>query len=132
MLSRTKEISDLLSKALIQKGQMDYDLYKFELEENLQKWCADLDADRNNFVLVVTENSESVAMVLISKDKTVYVNEDGREKLSTIWNLNYENNVNLLLPAMADDIDSGFFSVTGITMVDKSKRRWTKAKGFAR
>jgi uncharacterized membrane protein len=71
-------------------------------------------------------------MVLISKDKTVYVNEDGREKLSTIWKLNYENNVMLLLPGMADDIDSGFFSVTGITVVDKSKRRWAKAKSFAR
>jgi hypothetical protein len=132
MSSRKKEILDLLSKALIQKGQMDHDLYKFELEENLQKWYADLMADRNNFVLVVTENSGSVAMVLISKDKTNYVNEDGREKLSTLWTLNYENNVKLLLPAMADDIDSGFFSVTGITVVDKSKRRWTKAKGFAR
>ena len=132
MSSRTKEISDLLSKALIQKGQMDHDLYKFELEENLQKWYAGLKADLNNFVLVVTENSGSVAMVLISKDKTVYVNEDGREKLSTIWKLNYENNVRLLLPAMADDINNGFFSVTGISVVDKSKRRWIKTKGFAR
>jgi hypothetical protein len=132
MSSRTKEISDLLSKALLEKGQMDYDLYKFELEEHLQEWYAGLKADRNNFVLVVTENSGSVAMVLISKDKTVYVNEDGREKLSNIWKLNYENNVRLLLPAMANDIDSGFFSVTGITEVDKSKRRWTKTKGFAR
>ena len=111
---------------------MEHDLYKFELEEHLQKWYADLKADRNNFVLVVTENSGSVAMVLISKDKTVYVNEDGREKLSTIWKLNYENNVRLLLPSMANDIDSGFFSVTGITVFDKSKRRWTKTKGFAR
>lgn len=132
MSSRTKEISELLSKALLQKGQMEHDLYKFELEEHLQKWYADLKADRNNFVLVVTENSGSVAMVLISKDKTVYVNEDGREKLSTIWKLNYENNVRLLLPSMANDIDSGFFSVTGITVFDKSKRRWTKTKGFAR
>ncbi|WP_271255113.1 hypothetical protein [Pseudanabaena sp. Chao 1811] len=132
MSSRTKEISDLLSKALLEKEQMDYDLYKFELEEHLQEWYAGLKADRNNFVLVVTENSGSVAMVLISKDKTVYVNEDGREKLSTIWKFNYENNVRLLLPAMANDIDSGFFSVTGITVVDKSKRRWTKTKGFAR
>ena len=132
MSSRTKEISDLLSKALLQKGEMDHDLYKFELEKHLQEWYAGLRTDRENFVLVVTENLGSVAMVLVSKDKTVYVNEDGREKLSTIWKLNYENNVKLLLPAMADDIDSGFFSVTGITVVDKSKRRWTKAKGFAR
>jgi hypothetical protein len=71
-------------------------------------------------------------MVLISEDKTVYVNEDGRKKLSAIWKLNYENNVKLLLPAMADDIDSGFFSVTGITVVDKFKNRWVKTKGFAR
>lgn len=132
MSSREKEISDLLSKALLQQGQMDYDLYKFELEEHLQEWYAGLKADRENFVLVVTENLGSVAMVLISKDKKVYVNEDGREKLSTIWKLNYENNVRLLLPAMSNDIDSGFFSVTGITVVDKSKRRWIKAKGFSR
>jgi len=132
MSNRTKEISDLLSKALFHKGQMDHDLYKFELEEHIQEWYAGLKADRNNFVLVVTENSGSVAMILISKDKTVYVNEDGREKLSTIWKLNYENNVILLLPAMADDINNGFYSVTGISVVDKSKRRWTKTKGFAR
>jgi hypothetical protein len=57
MSSRTKEISDLLSQALLQKGRMDHDLYKFELEEHLQEWYAGLKADRNNFVLVVTENS---------------------------------------------------------------------------
>jgi len=131
MSSRAREISDLLSKALLQQGQMDYDLYKFELEEHLQEWYAGLKSDRNNFVLVVTENSGSVAMVLISKDKKVYVNEDGRDKLSAIWKLNYENNVRLLLPVMADDIDNDFFSVTGITVVDKSKRRSTKTKGFA-
>lgn len=132
MSSRAEEISDLLSKALLQNGLMDRGLYKFELEEHLQEWYVGLKTDHENFVLVVTENSGSVAMVLISKDKTVYVNEDGREKLSTIWKLNYENNVKLLLPTMADLIDSGFLFVTGITVVDKSKRRWTKAKGFAR
>jgi len=29
-------------------------------------------------------------MVLLAKDKTLYVNEEAREKLSKLWLLNYE------------------------------------------
>ena len=83
-------------------------------------------------MFVVTENSGHVAIILISKNKTVLVNENAREKLSELWLLNYENNLKLMLPILAGDIDNGFFGVTGVRMLDKPKHRWVKSKGFGK
>ena len=132
MARRKAIILKLLKKALLENGEMDYGLYEYELKEHLNMWYGGLKADHEDYVFVVTENSGDVAMVLISKNKTVLVNENAREKLSELWLLNYENNLKLMLPILAGDINDGFFGVTGVRMLDKPKHRWIKSKGFGK
>jgi hypothetical protein len=132
MARRKAIILKLLKKALLENGEMEYGLYEYELEEHLNMWYEGLKADHEDYVFIVTENSGDVAMVLISKNKTVLVNENAREKLSELWLLNYENNLKLMLPILAGDINDGFFGVTGVRMLDKPKHRWVKSKGFGK
>jgi len=132
MARRKAKILNLLNKALLESGEMDDGLYEYELKEHLDVWYKGLKDDHDDYVFIVTENSGHVAMVLMSKNKTVFVNESAREKLSELWLLNYENNLKLMLPMLAGDIDDGFFGVTGVRVIDKSKHRWVKSKGFGK
>lgn len=130
MARRKQTVTTLLQKALLDGGKMDIALYEYELEEHFHTWYKGLIADREDYVFVVTENSGHVAMVLIAKDKTLYINEEAREKLSMLWKLNYENNMRILIPKIVEDLDSGFLSVNGVVVVDKSKSRRLRGKGF--
>ena len=64
---------------------MERALYEYELEEHIDYWYEGLKADRDEFVFAVTENSGDVAMVLITADKTVYLNEDATEQLAKVF-----------------------------------------------
>ena len=109
---------------------MEHGLYEYDMEEHLDEWYAGLIADGEELVFVLTENSGHVAMVLIMKDRTVYVNEDAREKLSQLWVVAYAQNMKLLIPQMAEDIDRGFFSVNGVVVTNKSPQKLGISKGF--
>jgi hypothetical protein len=97
-----KKIETLLKQSLLQNGKMEHDLYEFELEEHIDYWYKGLQADGDEFVFVVTENRGHVAMVLITADKTLYINEA------------YDSNLKRLIPLMAKDIAEGFFAVNGV------------------
>ena len=105
----SKKIAALLRQALLKDGKMAYSLYKYELEEHIDYWYEGLQADRDDFVLVVTENSGYVAMILILLDKTVLVNEAARAKLSEFWQKNYSINLKQLIPMMAAELRTTLF-----------------------
>jgi hypothetical protein len=111
---RKRKIAALLRKALLQGGKMERALYEYELEEHIDYWYEGLKADRDEFVFVVTENSGDVAMVLITADKTVYINEEAREQLSKEWPLAYKTNIKRLIPMMAEDLANDILSVNGV------------------
>ena len=92
---RKRKIANLLGKALLQDGKMERALYDYELEEHIDYWYEGLKTDRDEFVFAVTENSGAVAMILITADKTVYINEEAREELSKFWPNAYETNMKL-------------------------------------
>jgi hypothetical protein len=70
-------------------------------------------------------------MVLIAPDKTVYVNEEARKKLSEFWTKAYKNNINRLIPMMADNLANDIISVNGVKMVTPSKnRRWVSSRSL--
>ncbi|NCQ95578.1 MAG: hypothetical protein EWV75_08170 [Microcystis wesenbergii Mw_QC_S_20081001_S30D] len=126
---KKRKIANTLRKALLQDGKMERALYEYELEEHLDYWYEGLKSDRDQFVFAVTENSGDVAMVLITPDKTIYVNEEAREKLSEFWPKAYENNINQLLPMMAENLANDIISVTGVKMVSPNqKRRWVSLR----
>jgi len=111
---RKREIANLLNKALLQDGEMEYALYESELEEHIEYWYEGLKADRDEFVFAVTENSGDVAMVLITKEKTVYINEDAREKLVEFWPKTYKINMLHLIPVMAEELANDIIAVNGV------------------
>lgn len=96
---------------------MEYALYEHELEEHIEYWYEGLKTDRDEFVFAVTENSGDVAMVLITKEKTVYVNEDAREKICKLWSKNYETNIAFLIPVMADELANDIIAVNGVKTI---------------
>ncbi|MDJ0528353.1 MAG: hypothetical protein PX634_24160, partial [Microcystis sp. M53600_WE12] len=122
---KKRKIANTLRKALLEDGKMERALYEYELEEHLDYWYEGLKSDRDQFVFAITENSGHVAMVLITPDKTIYVNEEAREKLAKFWIKAYENNINQLIPMMAENLANDIISVTGVKMVSPNqKRRW--------
>jgi hypothetical protein len=125
------KITKLLKKALLENGGMAYALYEHELKEHIDYWYKGLKRDREDVVFVVTENTGDVAMVLITRDKTVYINEDARQELMKIWQANYAKNLEMLLPSMVKDLIDGFVAITGVKIVDTKKpKRAKKAWGF--
>lgn len=126
---KKRKIANTLRKALLEDGKMERALYEYELEEHLDYWYEGLKSDREQFVFAVTENSGDVAMVLITPDKTIYVNEEAREKLSEFWIKAYKHNINQLIPMMAENLANDIISVTGVKMVSPNqKRRWVSLR----
>jgi hypothetical protein len=114
---KEREIANLLRKALLQDGKMELALYEYELEEHVDYWYEGLKADCDEFVFAVTENSGDVAMVLITQEKNVYVNEEAREKLSEFWSKTYNTNIKHLIPIMAEELANDIISVNGVKTV---------------
>ncbi len=126
---KKRKIANTLRKALLEDGKMERALYEYELEEHIDYWYEGLKSDRDQLVFAVTESSGHVAMVLITPDKTIYVNEEAREKLAKFWIKAYENNINQLIPMMAENLANDIISVTGVKMVSPNqKRRWVSLR----
>lgn len=116
-----KKIQNLLRKALLQDAKMEYELFEYELKEHLNYWYKGLKADQEELVFAVTENSGYVAMVLITKEKNIYVNEDAKEKLAELWRDLYKKNMEHLIPKMADDLANCIISVNGVKTVSPTQ-----------
>ncbi len=112
-------IEKRLRKALLQDGKMEQALYEFELEEHLEYWYQGLQDDRDEFVFAVTERSGDVAMVLITEEKTIYVNEEARAKLSELWPRAYRSNMKRLIPMMAEELANDIIAVNGVKTVSQ-------------
>ena len=83
-----KRIEKVLTTALLDDGEMIHALYEYDLAKHIDEWYEGLLADKEQIVFVVTENNGHVAMVLITEDKTIYINEEAREKLKARWRPN--------------------------------------------
>ena len=109
-----KEIEKRLRDALLNNGKMEWELYKYEMEEHLDYWYKSLKKDKDEFLFILNERDGDVAMVLITKQKEAYINEDARQQLKLNWKTAYEQNIESLLPLMAQQISEGNLSVNGV------------------
>lgn len=123
IMMRKRVIKKLLRKALLKSGKMETALYEHELEEHIEHWYTGLQTEGDEFIFAVTENSCDVAMVLITKEKNIYVNKQARKKLQEMWpQPAYERNMKLLIPMMADELASDIIAVNGVKVaVDVSE-----------
>ena len=115
-----KQIEKLLKKTLLNDGAMQYGLYEYELEEQVDDLKSSLAADQDDYIFTVTENSGDVAMVLIEKSGQVYINEQAREKLQALWSVAYKSNLQKLIPAFTQQLHEGELPVNGVKMIKTS------------
>lgn len=115
--NKSIQIEKALRKALLENSEMDLQLYKYELEENILAIQKGIIDDKEDLAIVITENRNRVAMFLITKNGELYINENARERLKRMWIKTYECNINYLLPSMIDVINKGYYWINGIKLV---------------
>ena len=54
------------------------------MEEHFAFWAEGLKKDKNDLVFVVNENAGHIAMVLITKDEKLFINEEARTYLQKL------------------------------------------------
>ena len=89
-------ILQVLHKALLLDGEMFESLYEHEMQEHIAYWTEGMRKDKNDFVFVVTENNGHAAMVVITKEEELLINEPARAYLKKIWQKNYAKNIEML------------------------------------
>ena len=109
-----KKITKALEEALLRDGKMEQALYEFEFADELDELKASLAEDDDDYLFSVTENNGDIAMVLIEKSGEVLINEEARDKLKEFWKANYEKNINLLIPDLAEQLDAGELPINGV------------------
>lgn len=105
-----------LYKALILNGDMSLALYAHELREHVAYWRKGMRRDKDDFLVVITENSGDVAMLFYGKKGELFINEDAREQLQLAWNAPgaYLANMLLMIPQMAQQLANEEIWVTGV------------------
>jgi len=109
-----KKIEKLLEQALLQDGEMAYELYEYEFEEELDELKASLAEDNDDYLFSVTENQGDIAMLLIENSGQVHINEQAREKLKEFWQTAYESNIKILIPDFAEQLSAGELPINGV------------------
>lgn len=115
-----KKIQKSLENALIHDCEMSYELYEYELEEHIAYWKSSMMMDRDEFVFAVTVHKNNVtlaldvAMLLIEKSEKVYINEFARDRLKELWESAYLNNIKMLAPVFAKQLNDGEIAFTGV------------------
>lgn len=102
-----KNIEKLLTKALLNDGEMSHVLYEHELEGNIDDWKASMLKSNDRYAFAITENKGDVAMILLEKSGVFYVNEKAREKLKSLWIDKYEQDIQGLIPVIAKELNEG-------------------------
>ncbi len=115
-----KSTKKLLEHALLYGGEMQHELYEYELEEMLDELKSSMEQDKDDYLFAVTENGGEVAMVLIEKSGQVHINERARERLKGLWPAAYESNLKRLIPAFAEQLRGGEIPVNGVKTVRRS------------
>jgi hypothetical protein len=106
-----------LVRALLNNGTMSKLLFEEELQDQTDEFLKSKQEDGDDYFFAITERDNQVAMLLIDRDDKVHVNEEARAVLKTYWqNSVYENNMLMLLPQMVDELNEGYYFVTGVNV----------------
>jgi len=104
-----------LVRALLDDGAMSKALFEEELKDQTDEFLRSKQEDGDGYFFAITERDNQVAMLLIDGGNTVHVNEQARTVLKAFWQKSdYEDNILLLMPQMVDDLDEGYYFVTGV------------------
>ncbi len=100
---RKKIIAKNLKKMLLEDGAFSRVLFEFDLEDRIVAYLQSKHEDGDNYLFVIAEKSNAIAMMLIDENDEVHVNAEARALLMKLWQgENYKNNVLLFMPDMAN------------------------------
>jgi hypothetical protein len=104
-----------LVRALLDDGAMSKSLFEDELKDQIDEFLKSKQEDEDEFFFAITERDNQVAMLLIDGDDKVHVNEEARAVLKSFWQKTvYDDNILMLLPQMVEELNEGYYFVTGV------------------
>jgi hypothetical protein len=109
-----KQIEKLLNQALLHDGNMVPAIPANELIEIVKGLKLSMKKDKDDYIFTVTEDQGQVAMLLVEKSGLVYVNEQARARLKTLWPAAYESNMKQLIPEFAKQLKKGELPINGV------------------
>ena len=110
-----------LVRALLDDGTMSRSLFEEELQDQIDEFLRSKQEDQDDYFFAITERDNQVAMLLIDGDDIVHVNEEARTMLKTFWQKSvYEDNMLILIPQMVDELNEGYYFVTGVKAQGKA------------
>jgi hypothetical protein len=113
-----KSIRANLKRVLLDGEPFVLALFDYELREHIEEYLQSKQDDNDKYFFAVTEHSNDVAMLLISEDDTVYINEEARTALQALWRDAYPKNIQRLLPKMVEDLNAGYLFAVGVKVVE--------------
>ena len=117
---RKKTIEKNLGRALLDDGPLAKALFEYELEEHIEEYLLSKRQDGDKYFFAVTEHSNDVALLLIDEHDQVHVNVAARTLLKKLWRKAYRENMQLLIPQMASELDGGFLFTAGVKVSDRT------------
>jgi hypothetical protein len=112
-----KTIEKNLKRVLLDDAPFALALFDYELREHIEEYLESKHTDNDRYFFAVTEHTNDVAMLLIDEQDTVYINEEARTMLKTLWRDAYPVNIRRLLPKMVQDLNAGFLFAAGVKVV---------------
>jgi hypothetical protein len=109
-----KTIEKNLKKALLADGAFAQALFEYELEEHVEEYLMSKRADGDKYFFAVTENTNHVAMLLIDESDNIHINEEARTLLKKLWRDAYRQNIQRLIPDIAEQLEAGYLFSAGV------------------
>ena len=116
---RKRIIEKNLRKALLEDGPFAQALFEYELEEHIEEYLQSKRANGDKYFFAVTEHTNDVAMLLIDEHDSVHINEEARTLLRKLWRDAYKQNLRILIPDMAGELDAGYLYTAGVKVSDE-------------
>ena len=118
-----KAIERNLRKALLGDGPLAQPLFEYELEEHIAEYLHSKLDDNDKYFIAVTEHTNDVAMLLIDESNQVHINENARAMLKRLWRNAYRDNLQHLIPDMAQQLAAGYLWAAGVKEMDASTQQ---------
>jgi hypothetical protein len=117
-----KTIAKNLKRVLLDDAPFAMALFDYELREHIEEYLESKHTDNDRYFFAITEHTNDVAMLLIDEHDTVHINEAARAALRAHWRDAYPQNIQRLLPKMAQDLNARYLFVAGVKVVEESGR----------
>ena len=116
-----EEIEKNLRRALLKEGRLSRKLYEYELEEHIEEYLLSKQSDGDKYFFAITEHTNDVAMLLIDEHDGIYVNEEARTLLKKLWGNAYRENIRILMPDIAGQLDAGYLFSAGVKVRSRGR-----------